>query len=382
MCYVVNLRAPSSGRGRSRNNGGPGSTACRKDAESGNQDNRRNLEGSIPTAEVDDISLPRQHEAVNRLFLDGEKIRYEDNHGVPSAVGGSWPRRRCAVTSDGEITKSLIESPPDFRKISGYVQWERFEPIYVIDLAPVLMAFRGNTNLAWHSFSELRPNGRRLSIDGVSCTEYSFSIRFAESLVWLDPTRNFNVRRAQHDGAFFVNQYDIAYRKHDVCDWVPESWVRRAQHDGAFFVNQYDIAYRKHDVCDWVPESWVVKRIDPTHGVTRTTRYEIRDLRINQILPAELFDISFPVGTVVSETRSGKFREYVIQPDGSEKPWNPVEHVLPKMKPTPEPWFRINRWVFRGASAFVIISVLAGLAFRLRQSRTPTPRSSNNNNTV
>src|SRR5262245_51002760 len=48
------------------------------------------------------------HEANNRLIIDGEKIRYEDNYGIPaSMIGGSMPKRKIVTTFDGEITKRL-----------------------------------------------------------------------------------------------------------------------------------------------------------------------------------------------------------------------------------------------------------------------------------
>jgi hypothetical protein len=171
-----------------------------------------------------------------------------------------------------------------------------------------MTAFRGvNPGVASYSLREIRPTGSTLAIEGASCEEYTIARRNAEPLrLWLDPACDYIVRRSRQEiGKTLVIQHDIRYRHDDVCGWMPISWVRT---DSA---------------------------ADGTPFITR--KLEVSSIKLNEPVPANVFEVQFPPGTHVYR---GKKHE-LVQPDGS------MREVIPPVEespPSPEPSRRGGAW--------------------------------------
>jgi hypothetical protein len=285
-------------------------------------------------------------DSINRLVLDGEKLRYEDNHYWTFRLNGQLSRSQSVTAFDGIETRRLWphsftgdESPTGtFHKRSPQ------EALQTDALAPIILAFRGpGSATSPGRCTRMQATGKTTVIDGTLCQEYV--IRYSRDTAtsyWLDPGSDYVVRHRgpleREPGSI---QLDIRYRHDDTCGWVPQSWVR----------------------------TWFSER-----GEVRTkTTIEVRELRINDPQPAELFELSFPPGCYVSELANGG-KSYRVQPDGSRREVSSSDEEQSEPQPQAEdfPTGHLKRLAI-GLAVPVVIVVFLLAARRKRRPVSTDP---------
>jgi hypothetical protein len=283
-------------------------------------------------------------ESVNRLVLDGLKVRYEENHPIVRRHNATLVERHSIHVFNGSLVKILFpkglsgeaDHPAGHIIAEPHLGGAKFQA-----LVPLTMAVRGFHPLHRPSpFNGMKPSGGSLMIDGGQCEEWV--IKYPEGSgvsFWLNPEQDYVVRRIRSQS------------KNQLTD-------------------QTEIHYRRETV-GWVPDSWVQTAYAPDGSVRVTTRMDILDLRLNDPQPDELFDVSFPPGTEVHDNRENK--HYLVEPDGSLREVDPWGAALPRpAAPLKEPWYQRYAASLVGLG-LVLMGLLLAYLFR-RKSLIPTSR--------
>lgn len=275
--------------------------------------------------------------STNRLVIDGDKVRFEDNHPIWHMPDGKLFQTRAVGVFNGTVANKFFPAG-----VSG-----RGDPVGVIEaeanpkmvrsylLAPITMTLRGlNPAFNGYPVNELKATGVTLPIEGASCEERSIKTA-PDGLAsfWFDPGKDFILKRIRtQKGGRTVGQTDVQYRQ-DGSNWVPISWV----------MNQYSTAGR----------------------VLVTNKVEVLDVRLNEPQAADQFEIRYPPGTQVHNNKINKI--YRIQPDGMMQEISLSGELLSGSVAQPgDSWFRRNKWL---SVATVCAAVLVILAIGIRRHK-------------
>jgi hypothetical protein len=258
-------------------------------------------------------------ESIDFLVIDGDKLRYEDNHPHLLESGrlisslriylfdGSMPIQffpaGSSGTGDAEV---LIAKNVSELRIASHVT------------TPITMAFPGLLPEAYsYNFADFKPADNKLTIDGASCQEYltdrQGNSRFGDqpNSLWLDPANGYLVRRIR------------SYRQGNPPD-------------------QLDIHYRQSEGFGLVLDFWEYRR--PLLRDYAACKIEILGMRINEVQSAEQFEMRFPPGAHVYDQRDGK--NYLVQPDGSLRESILGEKDRPESEPQVDESFpSIAKWL-------------------------------------
>jgi hypothetical protein len=284
-------------------------------------------------------------ESVNRVMLDGDKFRFENNHPV-FVMNRGLADRYTHSAFNGSVAAALYPKGPIgnggpeliIRKnLSGFQEVDHDPPL------PIWLTLRGlHPALGFGLIKKLKPSGLMHLIDGEPCEEYTIPPG-AEETYWLDPAKNYVVRRIlRFEKGRLSEQLDVRYHRHETCGWIPESWDR--------------VSY------------------SATGAVHETTRVEMLDVRPNEPQPAEQFSIQFAPGYFVSDYREALPRCLEVQPDGSMLQTYPTPEMMRRLEEYNAPWYWRYRWLLGGFGV-----VCAGLALlvarRMWRARSPEARS-------
>jgi hypothetical protein len=284
-------------------------------------------------------------ESINRLMMDGDKVRYENNHPLWELPTGKFLKRTSVNVFTGSLAKSFRprglsgdrEPLGDFES-AGTLPEMRSS----YTLLPVTMTFRGLNPVACaYPIYDLKYSGNELPIDGRPCREYALKLSADLTLsFWLDTARDYVVRRIRQ-----VKENRLA--------------------------EQFDIQFQPHQACGWTPASWARSLYGPGGAVLMTTSVEVRQIEINDSLPAAQFDLRFPEGTLVIDRR--KATQYRVRADGSMRELSSTGEELPGTVAQPgDPWYRRHQWLLLSAGAALLILLLA---YGLRRRRRRVPQS-------
>jgi hypothetical protein len=186
------------------------------------------------------------------------------------------------------------------------------------------MTYRGlDRNFNEHPYSEFRPTGKRIAIRTATCHEYVFTTaKDVRYTMWLDPVRDYTIRRFSHEYHQTITQFDADYRQDKQWRWVPTSWVRTYHSPRSAY----------------------------------TSRGTVVAMRFNQPQPEEqFFQMSFPPGTWVQDLRTDPPANYRVKPDGSIRPLPQSGEEIPDPVPQPDPnWFEENRSLLLLAAVLLI----------------------------
>ncbi len=227
-------------------------------------------------------------ESVNRLVLDGNRVRFEDNHPTWEVRTGQINRTPRLRVRDDTVSVSFRPTDPGGKSDPrGTI----YPPSVVPDLAlwtvaPLMMAFRGaDEQLSRVVVSNFKPAGAKLMIDGTLCDEFVRDNRRPKEVAWLDPGKDHVIRRI-----VALNQEGKVGRKCDI---------------------QYD----RSESGLWVPKSWVHTAFSPNGEVTVALTADVRSVTIGGTRPAEEFDTTLPAGTNLYDGRNRK--RFTVTPSGS-----------------------------------------------------------------
>jgi hypothetical protein len=249
--------------------------------------------GFSPKSGVPVPAEPTTFESRNRLVIDGDKIRFENNHFLVTSLKRKLSQTTMICCFDGTTSNAFY--PHGFsgteEPLGVVAPSRRPDKLDSTYISPILLAFRGlNPVFITDSLTGLKPAGTTLVIDGATCEEYSIARRNKEPLrLWLDPARDYVIRRVR----------DLASKTN---------------------VIQYDIQYRRDDACGWVPTGWTRTSTAPDGTPFITSTVEVMSMRFNEAQPPGRFEITFPPGTRVTRGTT----DYRVQPDGSTHEINPA----------------------------------------------------------
>jgi hypothetical protein len=221
-------------------------------------------------------------EVPSQLSVDGEKLRYEYEDRQWSEDKDDFVPSAYVSAFNGDAGKFLYPNGlTTGRPPQAGIRPERHLPFAdSAELRPLLTAFRGLIpGMRYIDIQEMAIPGRRAVIDGVSCIE----LELQPNRLWVDPTRDFVVSR------FTLGEGKPTY--------------------------QITVRYDRDTSGVWVPDSWEIINYPPG-GSLMTTQAKMKEYKINPSLNPKEFDLEFPPGTMVIDTRSN--RNYIVNEQGGE----------------------------------------------------------------
>ncbi len=85
------------------------------------------------------------------------------------------------------------------------------------------------------------------------------------------------------------------------------------------------IEYRQDGLQGWVPKSWVWHDFNEAGKLVSAYRYEVSKWSVNQPIPDQDFEITFPVGAWVNEHIKGVDRVFIVLNDGTKRHFSRAE---------------------------------------------------------
>jgi hypothetical protein len=274
-------------------------------------------------------------ESLNRIIIDGERIRVEDNHPGWYDRGKRTYKQSKFYTFDGDIGYLLIQSDQGGQSSAlGGIEQEflgrdwHFVPLYI--------SVRGFSPIfSSPTMAQLQPSKTTEKIGDDFCERHIFPTKGgAPTLFWLDAKKDYCIRR--------------------ICSGSEEQ-----THSVYNIQNTYDEKY------GWLPNSWNHEEYSWKGKLLATHTFEIQEMKINEPVPAELFKIKFPPGAMVAENRNGSHKEYIVQPGGSLLEDDLASHMPPPARKT---WYPPLTWSI-SAVILIVIGVLAIIIVRRGNSR-------------
>jgi hypothetical protein len=265
----------------------------------------------------------------NRLVIEGEKARFENNHPMFYVDGGELIRTSSVVVTDGETAKLYFPTGIGGRGQGQGIVWANAAPegLRPPVLTPLTAHFRGLTpHVTPYPVDQLRPTSRTLRLDGRTCSEYE---------VATGPDKPISL--------FVDGQAEFALRR-----------IRKLNRGHLY--QQLDVAYGTRDG-GLVPERWTIQEFDAAGKVKSKTEAVVLDVRVNPDVPRSEFDVEFPPGSSVYDQRTGK--DYVVKEGGMMRETTPAGVELDAEVPVPG-----SSWLTRNRSGLLwgALIALAGLA--------------------
>jgi hypothetical protein len=283
-------------------------------------------------------------ESSNHLVIDGDMVRYENNHPMWH-VEGVLTKKKMVNVCDGKLSKQFFpDGMGTETKVIGIIKRDAVSrQVQTTELAPLLITFRGlNPNISATNLSALKETGQTLPIEGTLCREYFQQYNQSSSIhFWIDPEKDQAIRRITQ-----ISQGS------EVC--------------------RTDVKCRKETI-GWVPSSWTVSHFDTKGKTLRTVDVSIAKLAINQTVSASSFELEFPKGTFVEDQRPDRVKYYRVQADGAMREVGPTGDELRDAKVIPQPgssWLRRNQWFLIGClvSLILILAMIVRKRYAAREA--------------
>lgn len=270
-----------------------------------------------------------------QLFLfDADKMRWESDR--PRVMAPDWtPTTKTYIaTFNGEVSKSLTKAAGETSD-SGSIREEKGVPeAEAANVRPLMYAFRpfhqASKKLARDRLTVLRD---RPMVEGRPCVAVkSRGIDSPETILWIDPSLGYSV----------VREYI-------------------AQQDKVLF--DITVTYTEQPDCGWMPVAWKATSFQPSGTVRNYLDVAVSNFKINPQLPAEAFEVTFPIGALVHDERER--REAVVNPDGE------LETVVEWASAEPSrPAGGERIWLLVGGIGGMLLAVLCVLHIRRRSKRS------------
>jgi hypothetical protein len=250
-------------------------------------------------------------ESMNRLIIDGDKSRFENNHPVPD-LGGKIIKRSMVTIFNGFSRLGFWPTgATDHDDPRGVIETSALPGIGGRVLAPVELSFRGlNPQDKQLAIGAMKPKLGFVLLEGDRCQEFEVSTgSYKANTCWLAADKDYVLRRMRTE------------RRNGIIDLI-------------------DVGYRRHEACGWVPDSWTVTT-NTSNGVPLiTTNVTVLAMRLNEPQSPEVFDIVFPLGTIVSRsTHGGQTSEtYEVQNDGTMREITRIERANQSLPESGNAW--------------------------------------------
>jgi hypothetical protein len=280
-------------------------------------------------------------ESTDRIVMDGEKLRYEDNHPAWDLRDAKFYQKSCVHVVNTSTGKAYYPNGigSDGAPTGVLTGEARLIDIKSPVLTPITVMFRGwSPAISPYPVDDMKSSGIKLPIDGAPCQEYVIDYRADELRVscWFDSTKEWALRRI------------------------------RKQKLGSL-LEQTDITSYRQDACGMIPTSWAYNRYSLGRTLLKSTKVQVLELRINDPQPAEQFELQFPPGTEVRDVKQVKF--YRVKSDGSMRELSRTGEELPGSVPQPGTrWYQRHKWLIGGSAVFCVV---AGLLYLMRRRLRP-----------
>jgi hypothetical protein len=256
-------------------------------------------------------------QSTNRLLIDGQKVRFENNRPRWLIPERCLLRRSSVGYYNGSIAKDFypkgksVEGQAEGQIYSGAKLWGVNDPV----LSPLSLTFRPFTrHLSEKWLEEMKPSGTSLLIEGASCVEYVTKYAGGTHFYWLDPSKEYVLRRLRKE-----------YK----------NWPSA----------QYDISYGQHSIIGWAPTSWMCNVYGSDGRLLVSTKVEVLEMRVNEPVSPDQFEFDYPPGTIVTDNRD-KSRCFRVQADGSMREVSSINYEeLPDSSSITQPGDPL-KWLF------------------------------------
>jgi hypothetical protein len=300
--------------------------------------------GSVPTLFKPKTAVPDREttsESNNRFVMDGDKMRFEDNHPIWRMPAGTLHNTAMIAVSDGTLAKTL---KPKGVVGAGTTTGTIREAVDRLDLSdpvltPIILHFRGaHSEISPYPIATMKATGIRLPIDNQDCTEYALILGELNLSFWFDPARDYCLRRL-------------------------------AQHKTNTLLYQLDVKYRRDDKWGWLPVSWVAHDYGTARELLKTTKVEVLEMRPGEVESPDTFELLFPAETRVFDARNNK--EYRVQSNESMREISSSGKELGGSVAQLEgSYFYRHKWLLLGITMLVIAAIVL-LAIRKKIGGRP-----------
>jgi hypothetical protein len=257
-------------------------------------------------------------ESTNRLVIDREKSRFENNHPPPDPNRKIIERKMVFLFNGSSRLTFAPTGATDRDKPQGGIEESAPAGIGWQVLAPIELSFRG-----------LNPQDKKLAVGA------------------MNPIFGFVVLEGERCQAF---------------DVAPSAFKDR----GNRIIDQLDVHYRQDQLCGLVPDSWTLTTTTVTGSKLITTSVAVLEMRLNEPQAPEVFDIKFPAGTIVSRSTHGnstRNKIYEVLKDGTMREITQTGH---------DSWHQQVIW----STIICLLMIAATLLFR-RRSQERQQRQTN-----
>jgi hypothetical protein len=293
-------------------------------------------------------------ESTNRIVLDRDRMRHEDNHPIPHVGANEFKSNQGLCVSDGKTAKRLFHPVGSATRDNAVAKITTPEQASTADFVlylPIHLSYRGIQNVSCQSaytMPQFRATGNRSKIGAVGVEEHILNSRGRTSNVrlWTDPNQEHAVKRIRHE--------NIA----GVVTW------------------QIDVRYTQEATTSlWLPQTWTYTLYGSGGVVRRTFTVDVDSLKVNHRINDEEFDFAFPPGIELWDERTNTY--YLVRDDGTyhrlDGAGQKSDAISASLRST---WLSRNVWwLLCGMMAVVGLGIVVYRSHMRRRATTDTDGS-------
>jgi len=240
-----------------------------------------------------------------RLSIDGCRIRYQQSGLRPGFQGQMHFENRYSA-SNGVTSKLLRDKNDEFRHPIGAIREDsKCDAEWCVGFTPIVWTFGALDHILPRPTPDAIRQESAAGLDSVPHVVLETRMNDQTLFYWLDPAKDYSLVR------FILAS--------------PEA-----------IGLQQDCIYERSDEGCWVPVEWTTTRFDIKGIPTSINHARVSEYKINPTFAKDEFDITFPPGTVVSDSRPrvkpqrnpherARTADYLVKEDGSEQVITPDE---------------------------------------------------------
>lgn len=276
----------------------------------------------------------RQHESINRLVFDGDRIRHEDNHPTPDMRVLDWVDSVTVEVSDGTTVKKLHHPKSGATRQNAVAKISTPKTDSIADIRmhmPFHVCCRGWKNPACRNAFTLPPflpTATTLKLGGRTLAEYA-NPDYAPARLWVDPAEGHSLRRVRY------------------------------QSESGKAIGQTEIRSQLHEASgQWLPQSWTHTDYDGNGKVKREFEITVISVAVDATVSDSEFDIQFPPGLQVYDRRDGQWS--LVRDDGTLQPVAGALVSSESVRPALQSnwWVRNWWWLVPLAICLLVVVVL------------------------
>jgi hypothetical protein len=276
----------------------------------------------------------------NRIVLDGDKVRVEDNNPSMSAASGMQRGQRINIF-DGNQSRTLFPTgigpnePP-----MGIIHAK--EDSIEAHLPQAIFLYARGLDRRFRSITidQWQPTGKSQLIDGANCQEYLIQRQDSTTRYWVDPAKGHLVRRTE------------------------SLWRDR-------LTRRETISYREEPATGWVPAGWRMEELNADGTVKYVRDVTVTKLERNGLVENSEFRLDFQPGANVYSQQERT--DYRVEADGQLRALTAQELFGSPPRTTIRQWLAQNVWYLVLAATAVVAGMVAILMWRRQRTEIVHP---------